>query len=96
MVAQLLMREKEPATSVRHDRTRQNAIDHVNQDLQSGPLTPEQKDYLTSNLQECRDELFGFLRYMPPDKLEAARRRVEEENVKNREEFDSKNLGSDK
>lgn len=73
----------------------QNAIDYVNNDLKIGPLTTEQSAYLTSNLQECREELFVFLRYMPKEKLDEARRRVEEENVKNREEFDSENLGSD-
>jgi len=73
----------------------QNAIDFVNDDLKSGPLKSDQKEYLTTNLQQCRDKLFVFLQYIPQDKLEAARRRVEDENIKNREEFDSKNLGSD-
>jgi len=73
----------------------QNAIDFVNNDLKTGPLTADQKSFLTSNLLECREELFVFLSYMPKSKLEEARQRVEEENIKNREEFDSDNLGSD-
>jgi hypothetical protein len=40
------------------------------------------------SMQACRDDLFTFLKYMPPEKLEAARVRVEDENVKNRDEFD--------
>ena len=66
----------------------QNAIDYVKSDLKSGPFEKDQKEYLTSNLSECRERLFDFLSYMPQDKLEAARKRVEEENVANRDEFD--------
>lgn len=56
----------------------QNAIDYVKDDLKSGPFENGQKDYLTENLAECRERLFDFLSYMPKDKLEAARKRVEE------------------
>jgi hypothetical protein len=42
---------------------------------------------LTSNLTNCREKLFVFLKYMPQDKLLQARERVEYENVKNREEY---------
>jgi hypothetical protein len=66
----------------------QNAIDYVKSDLKSGPFEKGQKEYLTSNLRECRERLFDFLSYMPQDKLQAARKRVEEENVANRDEFD--------
>lgn len=67
----------------------QNAIDYVkSSDLKAGPFEKEQKEYLTSNLTECRERLFDFLSYMPQDKLQAARKRVEEENVANRDEFD--------
>lgn len=66
----------------------QNAIDYVKSDLKSGPFEKDQKEYLTSNLTECRERLFDFLSYMPQDKLQAARKRVEEENVANRDEFD--------
>lgn len=66
----------------------QNAIDYVKSDLKSGPFEKGQKEYLTSNLTECREKLFDFLIYMPQDKLQAARKRVEEENVANRDEFD--------
>lgn len=64
----------------------QNAIDYVKSDLKSGPFEKDQKEYLTSNLTECRERLFDFLSYMPQDKLYAARKRVEEENVANRDE----------
>ena len=66
----------------------QNAIDFVKSDLKSGPFEKGQKEYLTANLAECRERLFDFLEYMPQDKLQAARKRVEQENVDNREEFD--------
>jgi hypothetical protein len=56
----------------------QNAIDYVNSDLKQGPFEKGQKEYLTSNLQECRERLFDFLSYMPQTKLQEARKRVEE------------------
>jgi hypothetical protein len=68
----------------------QAAIDYVNAELSSigqQPLTDEQRSYLTSNLSNCREQLFTFLKYMPEDKLQQARDRVEDENVKNREEY---------
>ncbi|KAL3919600.1 MAG: hypothetical protein SGARI_007165 [Bacillariaceae sp.] len=71
------------------------AIDFVKNDLKTGPLTQEQREFLTSSMQSCRENLFVFVKYMPKDKLAFARKRVEEENVANRDEFDSKNLGSD-
>lgn len=66
----------------------QGAIDFVRNDLQSGPLAESQRSFLMTSMQACRDDLFTFLKYMPPEKLEAARVRVEDENVKNRDEFD--------
>ena len=68
----------------------QGAIDFVKTDLNGGegPLTEAQKTFLTTSMQSCRENLFIFLQYLPQDKLEAARKRVEEENVLNREEFD--------
>jgi hypothetical protein len=68
--------------------TLQGAIDFVKNDLGSGPLTDRQRDFLTNSMQTTREELFIFLMYMPQDKLQNARLRVEDENVKNREEFD--------
>ena len=65
----------------------QTAIDYVNNDLKVGALTNDQRDYLTSNLTNCREKLFVFLKYMPQEKLLQARERVEYENVKNREEY---------
>lgn len=66
----------------------QNAIDFVNSDLRQGDFEKGQKEYLTSNLSESRERIFDFLSYMPQGKLEEARKRVEEENVANRDEFD--------
>mmetsp|Transcript_19510 Transcript_19510/g.30114 ORF Transcript_19510/g.30114 Transcript_19510/m.30114 type:complete len:310 (+) Transcript_19510:60-989(+) len=66
----------------------QGAIDFVKTDLQVGPLTPDQVTFLTESMQETRHQLFVFLQYMPAQKLEEARFRVEDENVKNRDEFD--------
>ena len=56
----------------------QNAIDYVSSDLKAGDFENGQKEYLTSNLGECRERLFDFLSYMPKDKLDEARKRVEE------------------
>uniref|UniRef100_A0A7S2SGU6 Uncharacterized protein n=1 Tax=Eucampia antarctica TaxID=49252 RepID=A0A7S2SGU6_9STRA len=66
----------------------QNAIDYVKTDLNTGPIRNDQKEFLTSNLRTCREELFIFLKYIPSDKLAEARKRVEQENVLNREEYD--------
>ncbi len=56
----------------------QNAIDYVNSDLRHGPFEEGQKEYLSSNLRECREKLFLFLDKMPQTKLAEARKRVEE------------------
>lgn len=66
----------------------QGAIDFVRNDLGSGPLSDSQKNFLMTSMQSCRENIFVFLKYMPQDKLQAARKRVEEENILNREEFD--------
>jgi hypothetical protein len=66
----------------------QGAIDFVKNDLGVGPLSDSQRNFLMSSMQTCREDLFMFLKYMPSEKLEAARKRVEEENVLNREEYD--------
>jgi hypothetical protein len=66
----------------------QGAVDFVKNDLGTGPLTDKQRDFLTSCMQDTRENLFAFLKYMPSEKLAAARLRVEDENLKNRDEFD--------
>jgi hypothetical protein len=66
----------------------QGAIDFVKKDLATGPLTDSQRSFLTTSMQACRESLFIFLKFMPQEKLAAARKRVEEENVLNRDEFD--------
>ena len=66
----------------------QGAIDFVKSDLGTGPLTNEQRAFLQSSMQTTRHQLFVFLKYLPQDKLQNARLRVEKENVDNREEFD--------
>lgn len=66
----------------------QNAIDYVNNELKTGPLTTTQKDYLTGELNSAREFLFVFLQFMPRDDLNEARLRVEKENVDNRDEYD--------
>lgn len=65
----------------------QSAIDYVNEDLKTGSFRDDQREYLTSNLALCREKLFEFVKYMPQDKLHQAQERVEDENVKNREEY---------
>lgn len=66
----------------------QSAIDYVNNDLSVGELKQEQKEFLIDALQTTRNEIFTYVKYMPQDKLQEARLRIERENVDNREEFD--------
>lgn len=66
----------------------QSAIDYVRSDLKSGPLDQKQKDYIIDALTATREYLFIFLDFVPQDKLEGARARIEEENKLNIEEFD--------
>mmetsp|Transcript_3031 Transcript_3031/g.8555 ORF Transcript_3031/g.8555 Transcript_3031/m.8555 type:complete len:224 (+) Transcript_3031:12957-13628(+) len=66
----------------------QDAIDFVRNELKPGPLESEQRDFLITALQNSREKLFVFLEYVPQDKLQEARKRVERENVENREEYD--------
>ena len=71
----------------------QSAIDFVrNEDNWLQPETPEacqeRTVFLTKAMQDCREQLLMFTEYMPANKLRNARYRVEDENVKNRDEFD--------
>jgi len=67
----------------------QDAVVFVRDELPgTGPITTDQRDFMNEALQSTRGALFTFLDYMPKEKLEAARKRVEVENVDNREEFD--------
>mmetsp|Transcript_33960 Transcript_33960/g.74695 ORF Transcript_33960/g.74695 Transcript_33960/m.74695 type:complete len:272 (-) Transcript_33960:171-986(-) len=74
----------------------QDAVVYTNNELGDGPIVNEQREFLNEALQTTRESLFTFLKYMPQDKLEQARKRVEVENVDNRDEFDDnidKNAG---
>ena len=68
----------------------QEAIDFVygfKQDASA--VTPAQKDFVTAALHDTRELLFDFCAYLPnQSKLANARRRVEEENQLNKDEFD--------
>ncbi|KAL7562882.1 hypothetical protein ACA910_000258 [Epithemia clementina (nom. ined.)] len=69
----------------------QDAIDFVKayDAKDASSMTNEQRDFLIEALTTTRERLFGFVSYLPDaSKLEAARKRVEEENRLNREEFD--------
>ena len=66
----------------------QGAIDFVRNDLKSGPLEQKQKDYIIDALIATRENIFIFLDFMPRDRLEGARARIDEENKMNIEEFD--------
>lgn len=68
----------------------QSAIDFAKNDLgpDETPLTDEQRAYLIECMQTTRIKLFTFVKYMPQQKLEEARLRIEKENVDNRNEFD--------
>lgn len=68
----------------------QSAIDFAKNDLgpDGTPLTDDQRAYLIECMQTTRNKLFTFVNYMPQQKLEEARLRIEKENVDNRNEFD--------
>jgi hypothetical protein len=69
----------------------QSAIDFVNDGFsgKGGDLiTQDQVDVLSEAFTITREKLFVFLDFVPIDALAEARKRVEEENVKNIEEFD--------
>jgi len=65
----------------------QSAIDFVDNELSTGNLTDAQKEILIGSLRETREKLFEFLAFVPSEKLAEARKRVEEENALNLEEF---------
>lgn len=64
----------------------EDAVIYVRDELTTGPM--EEKESLLEACQSTRENLFVFLKYMPPEKLQQARKRVEDENVDNRDEFD--------
>jgi len=71
----------------------QTAIDFVKNDANwSDPDSPEvcseRAAVLTRSMTECRERLLVFTDFVPADKLRNARLRVEDENVRNRDEFD--------
>lgn len=68
----------------------QDAIDFVYSYNKDGDaMTNEQKDFLVTALTETREKLFDFVEYLPDqEKVLAARKRVEEENKLNVDEFD--------
>ena len=69
----------------------EDAIDFVKRydpkDISS--MTNDQRDFLITELTNTRERIFDFVEFIPDQsKLEDARKRVEEENKLNREEFD--------
>mmetsp|Transcript_5041 Transcript_5041/g.6516 ORF Transcript_5041/g.6516 Transcript_5041/m.6516 type:complete len:243 (-) Transcript_5041:118-846(-) len=73
----------------------QSAIDFVNNDLKPTTgskgdtgLKNDQRDFLLDALRTTREKLFVYVSYMPQEKLQEARLRIERENVDNRDEFD--------
>ncbi|CAJ1928623.1 unnamed protein product [Cylindrotheca closterium] len=69
----------------------QEAIDFVYayKDNDGTAMTLEQKDILIATLTSTREKLFDFVAYLPdPSKLQEARKRVEEENRLNINEYD--------
>ncbi|VEU43572.1 unnamed protein product [Pseudo-nitzschia multistriata] len=67
----------------------QGAIDFVANDSNwAGGNDADRAEVLTGFLRDCREQLLVFTESMPAEKLRNARYRVEDENVKNRDEFD--------
>lgn len=71
----------------------QEAIDFVyaytSKENDGAAMTFEQKDFLIGSLANTREKLFDFMAYLPDQsKLQEARKRVEEENKLNIDEYD--------
>lgn len=69
----------------------QEAIDFVYayKEKDGEPMNLEQKDFLIAALTNTREKLFEFVSYLPDQsKLQEARKRVEDENKLNVDEFD--------
>jgi len=71
----------------------QSAIEFVNKDENwkddsNDKINQERTTFLVQAMTNCREQLLIYTNYMPNDKLTNARRRVEDENISNRDEFD--------
>lgn len=61
--------------------------DYFNTNLKVDVIGPQQRDFVVKAMGVTRTKLDGFLRYLPQDQVDAARRQVEEENAMNMKEF---------
>jgi len=80
----------------------QSAMDFVKYDLASQTdkgddplLTKDQRESLIDALRTTRTSLFQFMSYLPTQKLEQARIRVEEENIQNRADAEAAGVDPD-
>eukprot|EP00978_Attheya_sp_CCMP212_P018451 scaffold50482_cov55-Attheya_sp.AAC.5 len=81
----------------------QSAMDFVKYDVASQTdkgdddplLTNDQREFLIDALRTTRISLFQFMSYLPTQKLEQARVRVEEENIQNRADAEAAGVDPD-
>lgn len=65
----------------------QTAREYFGKELQVTSLSNEQRKFLVDAMQTTRLRLEEYLKFMPSEDLEAARRRVEDENAANLREY---------
>ncbi|CAK9103247.1 unnamed protein product [Durusdinium trenchii] len=65
----------------------ETAKEYFGQPLKVSGLTDEQRKFIIEAMQACRTKLDNFLVYVPEDVLQKARKRVEDENELNRQEY---------
>lgn len=65
----------------------QTAQEYFAKKLEVSGLTDDQRQFILTAMKSTRDKLDGFLKYMPEDVVQAARRQVEEENAQNVKEY---------
>eukprot|EP00448_Togula_jolla_P024354 CAMPEP_0170579920 /NCGR_PEP_ID=MMETSP0224-20130122/6238_1 /TAXON_ID=285029 /ORGANISM="Togula jolla, Strain CCCM 725" /LENGTH=254 /DNA_ID=CAMNT_0010902971 /DNA_START=60 /DNA_END=824 /DNA_ORIENTATION=- len=63
------------------------AQDYFAKDLKVAALSDDQRKFLVTAMKTCRSKLDSFLAYLPSGEVSVARRRVEQENAKNLQEY---------
>lgn len=65
----------------------ETAKEYFGQPLKVSGLSDEQRKFIIQAMQACRSKLDSFLVYVPEDVLQKARKRIEDENELNRQEY---------
>lgn len=73
--------------------TLQTVLEYFSKDLKVNTLSDQQRKFMQDAMKSCRTKLETFLTYMPPDKVKAARKVIEDENevvIREYKEFKAK------